>query len=171
MNLSIREALPADAELIADISRQTFFDTFAAQNSAANMDKFLSEQFTRGRLILEVGQAGNTFLLAQAGEAIAGYAKIREGRSAPGLVAQPAIEIARIYACKEWIGKGVGKQLMQACLEIGRQRNKTVAWLCVWEKNQRAIAFYESWGFQICGSVDFLLGDDVQQDWVMQCQL
>lgn len=168
MNLSIREATTLDAALIADLSRQTFFDTFAAQNSKADMDKFLAEQFTRGRLMLEVGHTPNTFLLAYAGDELAGYVKLREGRNPVQLPGANAIEIARLYACKNMIGKGIGQLLMQTSLDIGKQRGKELAWLCVWEHNQRAIDFYQRWGFEKCGDVEFVLGDDVQTDWVMQ---
>lgn len=171
MNLSIREATTLDAALIADLSRQTFFDTFAAQNSKADMDKFLGEQFTRGRLMLEVGQTPNTFLLAYANDRVAGYVKLREGRNPPQLLGVNAIEIARLYACKNMIGKGIGQMLMQTSLDIGKQRGKELAWLCVWEHNKRAIDFYQRWGFEKCGDVEFILGDDVQTDWVMQLAL
>jgi hypothetical protein len=60
MNLSLRYGTKDDAALIADISRQTFYDTFAADNTKENMNKFLKEQFTKGRLMLEVG-ARKTF--------------------------------------------------------------------------------------------------------------
>lgn len=171
MNLRIREATIDDAALIADLSRQTFYDTFAAQNTAANMDKFLKEQFTRGRLMVEVGQPSNTFLLAYANADVAGYVKLRESRTPAELGMVSSIEIARLYACKNMIGKGVGQLLMQASLDRGRQKGKAVAWLCVWEKNHRAIAFYHRWGFAKCGEVEFILGNDVQCDWMMQRQL
>ena len=64
MSFSIRHATKDDAALIADISQQTFYETFAADNTKQDMDKFLNEQFTKGRLMLEVGAPGNTFLLA-----------------------------------------------------------------------------------------------------------
>lgn len=168
MNLSIREAGTEDAALIADLSRQTFFDTFAPHNTSSDMEKFLQEQFTRGRLMLEVGQPNNQFLLAYQGNEVAGYVKLREGRSPGGPPPAECIEIARLYACQHMLGKGVGQLLMQTSLDIGLRKGKKIAWLCVWEKNQRAIDFYHRWGFTRCGAVDFLLGDDLQNDWVMQ---
>jgi hypothetical protein len=63
MSFSIREATIDDAVLIADISHQTFYDSFAADNTKEDMDKFLHEQFTRGKLMLEVGARDNTFFL------------------------------------------------------------------------------------------------------------
>jgi ribosomal protein S18 acetylase RimI-like enzyme len=42
-----------------------------------------------------------------------------------------------------------------------------VVWLDVWERNTRAISFYERWGFVVVGEQDFVLGDDVQRDLLM----
>lgn len=171
MNFSIREATATDAALIADLSRQTFYDTFAPHNTAADMRKFLDEQFTHGRLMLEVGRTGNTFLLAYCGNEVAGYAKLRETHTPAALAGTPALEIARLYACKPFIGKGAGSLLMQHTLTLARQKEKTVVWLCVWEKNQRAIDFYTRWGFEKFGDIDFVLGNDVQNDWMMKKNL
>jgi len=38
----------------------------------------------------------------------------------------------------------------------------------VWERNARAIAFYERWGFARVGSHPFKLGADEQTDLVME---
>src|SRR3954468_9300138 len=104
MSVHIREAMAKDAEAIADLSRSTFYETFAAQNTSKNMDIFLSEQFTRQRLIEEVGTAGNTFLLAYYKDEIAGYVKVRQGEAPKQLKGRKALEIARIYAVKSFIG-------------------------------------------------------------------
>ena len=79
-----------------------------------------------------------------------------------------ALEVARLYAVTSQIGKGVGSQLMQACLQIAKEKNKEWLWLGVWEKNQRAIDFYTKWGFEKFDETDFLLGDDMQRDWLMK---
>ncbi len=168
MTLAIREATIADASLIADISHQTFYDTFAAYNSPANMDKFLKQQFTKGKLILEVGAKENIFLLAYDGDEVAGYVKLRDERVPAGFGNVSALEIARLYALKSQIGKGAGALLMQSCIDIAKQKNKEWLWLGVWEKNQRAIDFYTKWGFEKFDETDFLLGDDVQRDWLMK---
>ena len=134
MALVIREATIEDAWLIANISHQTFYETFATQNSKADMDKFLNQQFTKGRLMMEVGAKGNTFLLAYDGNEVAGYVKIRDERVPLTLGSVNALEVARIYAMSNKVGKGVGSLLMQSCIEIGKQRNKEWLWLGVWEK-------------------------------------
>ena len=168
MNLSIRQATKDDAVLIADISRQTFYDTFAADNTDEDMNKFLAEQFTRGKLILEVGFHENLFLLAYIDDDVAGYVKLRDGKPPIELKDDTALEIARLYVLKEFIGKGVGAALMQASLEIAKEKRKQLVWRGVWEKNQKAIDFYYRWGFEKFSECDFLLGDDLQKDWLMK---
>ncbi len=166
--ITIRLASKQDAELIADMSRQTFYETFAAVNTKENMDKFMDEQFTREALIKEVGAPGNIFLLALEGDQPVGYARIRENNNPPSLGTHNAIEIARIYAATKAIGKGVGKALMQKAIDIAKEGEREFAWLGVWEKNQRAIDFYTKWGFEKFDEHDFILGDDRQIDWLMK---
>lgn len=168
MTLVIREATVEDARLIADISHQTFYETFAAYNSKEDMDKFLTQQFTKGKLILEVGGRGNIFLLAYENDAVAGYVKIRDERVPAGLGKVTALEVARLYAMTAQIGKGVGSFLMQSSIDVAKKLNKEWLWLGVWEKNQRAIDFYTKWGFEKFDETDFLLGDDLQRDWLMK---
>jgi ribosomal protein S18 acetylase RimI-like enzyme len=81
------------------------------------------------------------------------------------------MEVARLYAMKHLIGKGAGKVLMQSGIEIAKEKNKEMIWLGVWEKNQRAIDFYTKWGFEKFDEADFLLGNDVQKDWLMRKHL
>ncbi len=170
-SLTIRYALPEDAELIAELSQQTFLETFADQNSKENMDKFMKETFTREALINEVGIPGNIFLLAFNENKAVGYARVRESDNPPGLANSPAFEIARIYATAGAIGTGVGKRLMQHCIDLSREKGKEILWLGVWEHNQRAIDFYKKWGFEKFSTHTFMLGDDPQTDWLMKKKL
>ncbi|MEO6069838.1 MAG: GNAT family N-acetyltransferase [Chitinophagaceae bacterium] len=171
MNVTIREATTADAGLIADISRQTFYDTFSAQNREEDMDKFMKEQFAKEALMEEVGAIGNTFLMAYVEEEIVGYVRLREGPISGDEASVASLEIARLYAVSAMIGKGIGKALMEAALNVAVQKNKCVVWLGVWEKNSRAIAFYQQWGFEKFDEHDFILGNDVQRDWLMKKNL
>src|SRR5579875_463310 len=171
MEFTIRYATVRDAALIADLSRQTFYDTFAPYNLKSDMDKFLSVQFTRGRLMLEVGARGNIFLLVYHGQEVAGYVKLREDRQPKALGNIPALEIARRYAATNYIGKGAGKLMMQTSIDIAGEKGKKAVWLGVWEKNLRAIGFYQQWGFVKFGEQDFLLGNDLQCDWLMKKEL
>jgi ribosomal protein S18 acetylase RimI-like enzyme len=164
----VRPATEADAELIADLSRQTFYESFAEHNTKEDMDKFMNQQFTREKLINEVKQPWQIFFLAYLENEPVGYVKLREGTVPMQIDVQSSLEIARIYSVHNKIGKGVGKKLMQTCHEIAKQRGKKTLWLGVWKQNKRAIDFYTAWEFEIFGEQEFILGDDVQTDWLMK---
>ena len=169
MRFTIRTADKNDAELIADLSRETFRETFADQNTKEDMDLFLSEQFTKEGLINEVGRKGMTFFLVKEGEQVAGYVKLVTSLL-PG-TNEPSIEIARLYVKKEWIGQGLGKLLMNASISFAKDHQCQWLWLGVWEKNERAIAFYRAYGFEKFSETAFLLGNDMQTDWLMKKSL
>lgn len=59
---------------------------------------------------------------------------------------------------------GLGSDLMLASLEEANRQDYQSIWLGVWEKNNRAIVFYERWDFQVIGSHAFVLGSDRQND-------
>jgi len=170
-DVTIRLATEADAELIADLSRQTFYESFAQHNTKGDMDKFMNEQFTREKLINEVKQPWQLFFLAYVKEEPVGYVKLREGAVPMQLDVRSSLEIARIYSVQDRIGKGVGKKLMQTCHDVAKQKGKKTLWLGVWKENQRAIDFYTAWGFEIFGHQEFILGNDVQTDWLMKKEL
>jgi ribosomal protein S18 acetylase RimI-like enzyme len=171
MSLIVQQASPADAARIAALSRQTFYDTFAAFNTKEDMDKFLNESFSMDGLMAEVGADGNTFIIVLQGDELMGYAKITESNNPPELGKAAAIEIGRIYAAQKAIGQGIGKALMEECLRLAALKAKQVIWLGVWEHNERAISFYKKFGFEKFGEHNFILGNDVQTDWLMKKKL
>ena len=174
--IRIRPADKNDAPLLYDISRRTFYDSFAVYNTQENMDLYLRNQLTAGSMTAEVEDPGNLFLLAYLGDQLAGYTQLRENHILPGPggasaaepEGTPALEIVRLYAEQSTIGKGIGKALMTRSLEIAREKQKEWIWLGVWEHNQRAIDFYTKWGFEKFGQHVFMLGNDLQTDWEMK---
>jgi ribosomal protein S18 acetylase RimI-like enzyme len=77
------------------------------------------------------------------------------------------VELARIYIDLAYSSKGYGSQLVEACLEAARRLEGDTLWLGVWERNEAAIRFYRSWDFKIVGTMEFMLGNDMQKDYVM----
>jgi len=171
LQITIRQADTADAAMIADLSRETFYETFAHLNRQEDMALFMNRQFTRKMLMAEVSQPGIIFFLAEDEQGHpAGYAKVNIAAAPPGDAGANALEISRIYVRQEFMGKGVGKILMEKCIALADELKKAYIWLGVWKENKRAINFYERFGFVRAGSHDFLLGDDVQEDWIMKRQ-
>lgn len=154
--------------MIAELSRQTFIDTFAEYNTPENMQLFLDESFSTSLLEQEVGAPDNFFLIAEDGSEVRGYARLRVNNQPPELGNEKTLEIARIYATKESIGLGVGRLLMEGSIAMASSLQKDIIWLGVWENNTRAITFYTKWGFEKFGDHIFMLGNDKQKDWLMR---
>ena len=56
---------------------------------------------------------------------------------------------------------------MRASLDAARLSGHRTLWLGVWERNTRAISFYEQWQFATVGDHKFSLGSDNQTDLIM----
>ena len=170
-SVTIRRASDNEAVIIADFSRSTFTETFAPFNTPENMNKFLDERFTRTKLAAEVYDKLNDFFIAEDEGEVVGYLKLRRSENLKEFPSSPAIELARIYTTQNRVGKGIGKLLMEKAIETAVEQGKKILWLGVWEKNERAISFYQKFGFERFSEHDFVLGDDVQTDWLMKKNL
>jgi GNAT superfamily N-acetyltransferase len=143
-------------------------DSFAAQNTPENMQAYLSGSFSPEIQASELADPQTRFLLIEEPDGtVEGYARLKFGTAPASIPGEKPLEISRFYACKAWIGKGVGAFLIQACLREARLAGCDTIWLDVWEENPRAIAFYRKWGFEQVGMQRFVLGEDVQHDLLM----
>lgn len=167
-SIQIRRASDTDNVLLAELGARCFSDSFGAYNTPEDMSAYLSASFSPEKQAAELAEPGSVFLIAEDGEAPAGYARLKEGCPMGSPSGSRCIEIVRFYAVKEWIGRGVGAALMIACLEEASRRGCDLIWLDVWEQNHRAIAFYRKWGFTTAGEQSFQLGSDLQRDLIMQ---
>jgi GNAT superfamily N-acetyltransferase len=143
-------ATAADADLLADLGSRTLRDSFGPEKSDAQAS-YLISAFRPEVKSGDLADPQATFLIAEVDGAAVAYARLRFGYSPPEVQAVAPMEIARFYADSPWIGRGVGRTLMERCLDVAREKACDVAWLDVWEKNHRAIAFYEKWGFTVKG--------------------
>lgn len=165
--LVIRRAVSQDNVLLSELGAETFVEAFGAQNTPEDMQLYLAGSFSPDIQAAELSDPSTVFLIAEVGGESVGYARLRQGNSPPAIRAAHPIEIARLYARSRWIGRRVGAALMQECLSEAHGRGCDVIWLDVWERNERAIAFYQKWGFAEVGTQPFRLGDDIQKDLLM----
>jgi diamine N-acetyltransferase len=170
-NIRIRIASIDDARLLAELGAKTFRDTFISSNTDEDMKLYLEKNFSKEQLERELKEQGTIFIIAEDADKAVGYAKMRRPEEPEGLNEPNQIEIERIYSAKEYLGRSVGKTLMEGCLAVAKQGGHKVAWLGVWEHNPRAISFYQKWGFIQFGSHPFLLGTDLQTDILMKKEL
>lgn len=166
--VKIRRAEHEDAGLLAELGARTFAETFATDNTPEDMAAYVGASFNLAQQTAELADPASTFLIAEVDEVVAGYAQLHDGEPAEGIDGPKAVELVRLYASREYLGRGIGKALMQACLTEAQQTGHRTIWLGVWERNLRAQAFYCKWNFQIVGEHVFQLGSDPQRDLLME---
>ncbi len=160
----IRLATAHDAAALAALAERTFRDTFAAQNSAHNMNQHCRTHYGADMQAAEIARDDLVTLVADVAGTLVAYAQLRLA-AAPACVpgARPG-EIQRFYVDRPWHGQGIAHTLMAACLQALTEQGCDTVWLGVWEHNPRAIAFYRRHGFTEVGEHCFALGDDPQRD-------
>lgn len=161
---TIRHATPQDATLLASFAAQAFTDTYREISDAQEIADYVGEHFRPEVMAGVIGDASCTVLLAWVGEQLAGYA-ILKAAPAPDCVTGPApLKLWRIYLGAGFIGQGLGARLMQAVHEQARQRGAQTLWLGVYDRNVRAVEFYERFGFAKVGGQEFLFGGQIYID-------
>jgi ribosomal protein S18 acetylase RimI-like enzyme len=167
-SLVVRRGELTDASAISLFAARIFHESFAADNRPEDMAMYMAIAFGLEQQRRELSDAAQTYLIAQHGREIAGYALVRaDGETPDCVMARPSVEIVRFYVDRPWHGKGVATMLMRACEAEARRRSARAMWLGVWAHNVRAIGFYTKSGFRDVGSHDFVLGTDVQTDRIM----
>lgn len=171
--ISIRQATIDDAKLLTELSFTTFWDAFAhhPKNAPDDLAHYMQRAFSESQITTELGDEKNSFLVAEIDGKPAGYSKIIIDSIEPGITSTRPVELARLYSHQEYLGKGVGQGLMDACFEQAKSENRDVMWLGVWEYNPRAQKFYQKNGFRFVGEHIFQLGADPQTDLLMQKEL
>jgi ribosomal protein S18 acetylase RimI-like enzyme len=163
----IRPAKPGDAARLAQLAERTFRDAFSDANSAQDMELHCRSSYGESIQAAEIGDPARTTLVCEAGGELVGYGQLREGKNPECVVGRHPIEIQRIYVDAAWHGKGIAQALMASLIEAASARGADVAWLGVWERNPRAIAFYAKSGFSPLGSHVFVVGTDPQTDLIL----
>jgi len=131
------------------------------------MEAYTSVAFGEEQQRQELDADNIVSLIGEAdGQAIA-YAQLRQTPGSP----HGDIELARFYVDRDYHGRGIAQSLMDAVDDRCRILGGTMLWLGVWERNARAIAFYKKCGFVQRSTQPFLLGSDLQTDWVMNRRL
>lgn len=169
--MMIKRCTLKDLETLQQISEETFYDTFAAQNSEKNMRDYLATAYVPEKLTKEMNNPHSAFYFIYDDAQVAGYLKVNVLTAQSENMSADHLEIERIYVRKSYQKKGFGKALMDYAIDLAKAQHKTFIWLGVWEKNENAIGFYEKVGFRKIGAHAFFMGDEEQTDFILEKKL
>ena len=169
--MELYQVQKSDLLALQEISRQTFFDTFAIANKEEDMNQYLEVNFSLDQLVEELNNPSTSFFFAKSNNEILAYLKLNEAEAQTEKREVPSMEIERIYVRKEYQNRGVGQFLLDFSFQLTKNKKMKLIWLGVWEHNVSAIRFYERNQFQLFGKHSFILGSDEQTDLLMELHL
>ncbi|MCR9257623.1 MAG: GNAT family N-acetyltransferase [Alphaproteobacteria bacterium] len=169
MTVTVREAGPADAETLSEIGGVTYRASFADGMTEAQVADVLARKFSPEAY--RAALAGNVLLLVEVDGVPAGLCQIGPVRIAvKGPQPGPRDRsVDTLYVLPDFQRRGLGRHLMTAALAHPSLQDAPALWLDVWEENDRAVALYESLGFERVGTTEFIAdGVVVGEDLVMR---
>ncbi|MEM1137680.1 MAG: GNAT family N-acetyltransferase [Bacteroidota bacterium] len=171
LKIIIKKVEREEISKLSAIGKATFLETFGRDNSPSDMEKYLESHFSIKKITEENENPESRFFFALLNEEIVGYIKINTGKAQTEQSLKNALEIERIYVLTPFQGKKIGIALYNKALEITKSESLERIWLGVWEKNLKAIKFYQKNGFEQFDTHIFKLGDDEQVDWLMKLEI
>lgn len=166
---TIRQASLEDAKLISVLASATFYEAYFEQDESANLASYIQDAFDLEVVRSEITDAKSTFFVLLLNGMAVGYARLIAGSTLDCIRSTSSvIELKRIYLIERMWGTGLGKLLLEHCLNYAADRGFDALWLGVWDENVRAQSFYQKFGFREVGTIAFPYGDVVGTNLVLE---
>ena len=165
MNVTYRDATPADAAALDRIFDRVFCDTFGHLYREEDLNAFLSS-FGVADWERQLADPAFACRIAEVDGNPVGYVKLGPLKL-PVEPDAPALLLDQLYVLKERHGAGIARGLMDWALEETARRGASRLYLTVYVDNHRARRFYDRYGFQPVGRYDFMVGSHADEDIIM----
>lgn len=174
MSVGIRAATAADAGALAAVAAVTFPLACPPHTTDEAKAAFIAAVLSVERFAEYTVDPARRLLVAQDDDrSVIGYTMVNLGEPTDADVravvrVRPTAELSKCYVLPGHHGEGVAGRLMEASLAVTAEAGAAGIWLGVNEENTRAQRFYGKHGFERVGSKRFLVGDRLENDWVME---
>ncbi|WP_422858292.1 GNAT family N-acetyltransferase [Flagellimonas sp. S174] len=169
MEFKLRKCNLTDLDALLWIAKETFVSTFAKDNDPDEFRQYVEHAFTRGKLKKELQNVASQFYFVFEQDELIGYLKLNQSEAQTDINDKNSIELERIYVLEAHQGKKAGRWMLEKAIQLSKnQEGIYYLWLGVWERNTKAIRFYERNGFYKVGEHSFFIGKDEQIDWLMR---
>jgi len=170
MSLIFKKCVFGDLDLLIDVSRTTFIDAFEKDNNPDDFKRYISRAFNTEQMSSELLNPNSSFYFLIHDDGLVGYVKLNRKDAQKEQFDLKGIELERIYVLKEFQGKRIGKLALSMIIDMSKKGKASCLWLGVWEKNTKAITFYENNGFKVFDKHPYLIGEDEQYDFMMKLE-
>ena len=171
MRLEFQRCSATHLDELIQIATKTFIDAFEADNDPEDFRAYINFTFDKQKISEELNNPNMSFYLVYNMNVLVGYFKLNENEAQTDIKAAEGIEIERIYVLEGFQGNAIGQWMLNQIKLMAVSMNKSYLWLGVWEKNIKAIKFYQKHGFSKFDRHPYFIGKDKQMDWLMRFEL
>lgn len=161
--MELKVATQLDIPIIQDLANIVWPHTFAHLMSQEQLAYMMDMMYNTESIKKQMSDLNHCYLLVQdEGEQYMGYLSYEINYKQQSLT-----KIHKIYVLPTYQGKGVGRYLIQQAVAIAKENRNCELTLNV-KRDNKALRFYESLGFEITHTEDIDIGDGYwMQDYVM----
>ncbi len=146
----VREPTKNDARDLAEVHVRSWQAAYKGQLPDEILDNLSVDQREQ-QWHLTLNSPSNKVLVAEADQRIVAFISFGPVRD-EGLDKNSVGEVYAIYALEEFWDRGIGRKLMEAALATLREMNCATVKIWLLDTNQRAISFYQKFGFSADGA-------------------
>ena len=149
MNLKIRKANLQDAEILALLAQITFRQAFGHFLSDETiLRNYFKKTFSVEKMRSSINKDNNIFWIAYSDDLPVAYAKLKRFSPYEKISDPKPAQLQKIYVLQDYIGQSIGEQLQNELFNEVKLNGIKTLWLAVWDENEKAIRFYERYGFK-----------------------
>lgn len=167
----IRLCGPGDEDALALVGQATFLEAFAGVLPGSDIVAHCRGQHAPSIYRSWLEDGARVWLAEAPSGAPIGYLVLASASLPVQNPSNRDLEVKRIYILHQFHGKGIGRQLMMEAESYARHAGATRLLLGVYHRNDRAMAFYEHFGFQRVGTRRFRVGEHDYDDFVLSMDL
>lgn len=157
--LEIRRANSNDATYIALLGRITYTESHGEYiKDKQNLLDFYNKHYSVNQITKELNDKNNIFWIVFSDELPIGFAKLCLNENYNNKIDNEYCKLQRLYILNDFIAQKIGSQLQEIILETAKNLNFKTIWLTAYYKNKKGIKFYNKYGFNKVGSIDFYVG-------------
>ncbi|MET2984547.1 GNAT family N-acetyltransferase [Aureibaculum conchae] len=149
MDLIIRKATIKDDVILALLGRVSFREAFGHfWTDEKVLRNYFKNTFSVEKIRSSITKENNVFWIAFADKLPVGYAKLKKYSPYESISDKRPAQLQKIYLLNDYVGNKIGKKMQDILFEEVQNLGIKTLWLAVWDKNDKAIKFYEKYGFE-----------------------
>lgn len=170
MHFEYREANITDAVQLSVLFSAVYIDTYGLEGASKEFSNYITQEFPIDEIIRKIGSEHGKIFLATYKTNPVGVLQIELNKKCT-IHNFSSAEIKKLYVLRHFHGKGIAHQLMKLGEAYMQRQNEEKAWLITWDKNPKAIRFYEKEDYKIIGTSPFVMEENTYTNVVMTKQL